>query len=139
MTEQTIIGSPCPYMVYSDTGYHTCEIFNAERKAKNPHEDIGVCCAWFYDLGNPTMTFTVTPGRIPQEKPNIQWEPPERPSMTENDVPNICPLKYSWKEIDSRIFLLNEKFFHSKKHIREMKEFEKWVKDLPKEKVGHRP
>ena len=133
MTQQAI-AKPCKIRVYSESGYHGCEILSAQSKSKG-----NVVCAWFYDLGNPCLHFTVTLGRIPQEKPNIQWEPPERPSMTENDVPNICPLKYSWKEIDSRIFLLNEKFFHSKKHIREMKEFEKWVKDLPKEKVGHRP
>jgi len=130
MTEQ-VIARPCKFMIYNKNGYHDCEILSAQYKGN-------FVCAYFYDLCNPTIPITVTFVRIPQEKPNIQWGQPERRETTEDDVPNICPLKYTWKEIDSRIFLLNQKFIHSKKHIREMKELEKSIKDWPKNRWnGH--
>jgi hypothetical protein len=129
MSENKTMANSCKFMVYNEDGYHECEIMSARFKCN-------VLCAWFYDLGNPCISFTVTPGRIPQEKPKIELEQPERPFMTEENVPNICPLKYTFKEIDARIFLLDQKFIHSKKHIQQMKEFEKWVKDLPKEQGG---
>ena len=112
MSEQ-VIGKPCKYMIYSEDGYHGCAISTTLLYDKHPDKKIEtpfgtiklnhpVLCAWFYDIDG---------GRT-----------------TEDDVPKICPLKYTYKQIDSRIYLLNQKFFRSKKYREEQKAFREWLK-----------
>lgn len=127
MSEIKTIAKPCKFMVYDKNGYHTCEILSAQCKDN-------VLCAWFYDLGNPTIHVTIKLGRIPWEKPEFKWEEPDRPEITEDDVPKLCPLGYTFKEIDARISLLNEKVFRSKEYIQRMKKFEKLLRNYQKKR-----
>jgi len=102
---------PCPHMIFDPAGYHGCTILTELYNFKFPkRKEVGhTLCAWFFDLSNPSITVTVTPGKIHWEQPKIEWREPERLKVTEADVPKLCPLKYTFKEIDAKIQPLMQK------------------------------
>jgi len=102
MEELKSIGYPCRYMVYSSIGYHTCALLtdysNTIQRFKKLHGakirecDSGVVCAWFFDI-NDDGIHTITPKSV---------------------VPKICPLGYTYEEIDAKIQPLMNKFVKEK-------------------------
>jgi len=105
MAELKRVGYPCRYMIYDSDGYHGCALLtdycNTIKTFKKLHgikvrDSIAtspVVCAWFYDVLDDGIK-TITPKSV---------------------VPKICPLEYTYEEIDAKIQVLMNRFVKEKK------------------------
>jgi len=115
--------APCPYMIFDPNGYHTCELM--------PTKAGFCCCAWFYDLGNPTwhVELSINPktkkvGAISTfDFPNSEeYKDFRERTTTEDDVSKICPCGYTFHQIDRKIEILNNRLRRQKPTPRASKE-----------------
>jgi len=92
---------PCPYMVVDETHYVQCKLMPIESPPPN-----FVLCAWFYDMGDPTIMMEVdveNKSIISDLNFPEKVEEMRKKTLTESDVPQMCPRGFTWKRIDAKI------------------------------------
>jgi hypothetical protein len=141
MSEQVALAVPCKLMIYDSDGYHGCSIFTIQLFCKHPEmrkEYFNpVLCAWFYDISNPGFTIEVSIKPKTHKISSIstfdfpdstEYKEMIERTMTEADVPKLCPLGYTFKQINAKIQPLHEKWQRSKKYQKKTREFQEWLK-----------
>ena len=110
MAEQKELTAPCPYMIFDPNGYHTCEL--------KPCDGSYCVCAWFYDLSNPGFTIEISRNPKTDKIGSVstfdlpdseEYKDMVRNTLTEDDVPKLCPRGLSFKQIDAKIKILHER------------------------------
>ena len=90
---------PCVYMIFDADGYHECELTRC-------------LCAWFYDVCNPGFTVELSVNEKTGKVSSVstfdfpdseEYKDMVKRTMTEDDVPKLCPRGFTWKEIDAKI------------------------------------
>jgi len=113
MIETKELVVPCPFMVFKANGYHECVILREQENSK-----VGPLCAWFFDLFNPSWTISISRNPKTGEMASIStFDLPEseeykdfvKRTMTEEDVPKLCPKGYTFEQIDTKIQPLMDK------------------------------
>ena len=113
---------PCPHMIFDKDHYHKCVLLLSKDSAGTTCHCL---CAWFYDLSNPGYSVEldlhskgksgyVSDFNFPDSKEIKEMR--ER-TMTEDDVPKLCPKGYTLKQIDAKI-----------------KAFDPWITEGPEKK-----
>jgi hypothetical protein len=98
-----IIAIPCQYMIFVSDGYIQCEL--------KPCEKTFCLCAWFYDVCNPGFTIEISVDPSGKRNSVSTFDFPDSPEMkdirertvTEADVPKLCPKGFTFKQIDAKI------------------------------------
>jgi hypothetical protein len=113
ISQQKEIVAPCPYMIFDANGYHKCELMPVvDSEGNNTH----CVCAWFYDVCNPPITIefsidqktgkvgSVSTFDLPDSE---EYKDMVKRTMTEADVPKLCPRGFTYRQIDAKIAILN--------------------------------
>jgi hypothetical protein len=101
--DENVLSMPCPHMIFDASGYFRCELM--------PFKKTFCLCAWFYDLNNPGFTVEVSVDSKGKPTSVSDFDFPDSNEMkelrentvTEDDVPKICPKGFTFKQIDAKI------------------------------------
>ena len=100
---ENLLSMPCPHMIFDASGYFQCEL--------KPTKKAFCLCAWFYDISDPGYSVELDfhskgkPGYVsnfnfPDSK---EIKEMEKRTMTEDNVPKLCPKGFTFKQIDAKI------------------------------------